>query len=61
MLFTTRRLNLIKSVLTVIAIYHMLSLELPSWVLKAITKIFWSVLWRGHKESDGYHFLVAWE
>lgn len=60
-MFTTGRLSLIKTVLTTIVIYHMLSLDLPPWVFKSITKICHSFFWRGSEEAKGGHCLVSWE
>lgn len=44
--YTTGRLSLINSVLTAITIYHMLSLELPPWLFKTITKLCPCFFWR---------------
>jgi hypothetical protein len=54
------RLILIKSVLTAIAVYHILSLDLPPWVLDCINKICRSFFWHGSKEARGGQCLVAW-
>lgn len=35
-------------------------LEFPKWVIKAINKIRRAFMWRGHKEVNGGHCLVAW-
>ena len=51
--YTTGRLSLIKSVLTAITIYHMLSLELPPWLFKTVTKLCPRFFWRGGEEAKG--------
>jgi hypothetical protein len=37
-----------------------MAMDLPLWALKAIDKIRSNFLWRGQKEADGGHCLVAW-
>lgn len=54
------RVVLINSVMTATAIYHMLSMDLPPWVLSTIDKIRRSFLWRGTGEAKAGHCKVAW-
>jgi hypothetical protein len=55
------RLILVKSVLSAMAIYHMLSMDLPTWVLKCIDKICRPFFWHGTDDAEGGHCLVAWK
>ena len=41
-------------------IYMATALDLPQWFLKAVDKIHRSFLWRGRKEANGGHCLIAW-
>lgn len=47
------RVTLIKAVLTAIPIYHLIALQYPKWVIKAIDKIRRGFLWKGHKDIQG--------
>jgi hypothetical protein len=60
MLTPAGRLTLVKSVLTAIPIYHLITLQCPKWVFKAIDKIRRSFLWKGRKEIKGGHCVVGW-
>jgi len=53
--------TLIRSVLTAIPIYQLIALEFPKWVIKAVGKIRRAFLWKGRKEANGGHCIVAWE
>jgi hypothetical protein len=37
-----------------------MAIELPPWAIKAIDKIRRAFLWRGRKEANGGHHLIAW-
>jgi hypothetical protein len=54
------RLILIKTTLQAIPIYVSISLQLPSWVHKALQKIFKAFLWTGTDMISGDKCLVAW-
>ena len=53
--------TLIRSVLTAIPIYQLIALEFPKWAIKAIEKIGRVFLWKGSKEANGGHCIVAWD
>jgi hypothetical protein len=54
------RLIQVQYVLTGILIYVAMASDLPPWALKAIDKIRRAFLWRGQKEANGGHCLIAW-
>ena len=54
------RATYVQSVLTSVLIYFATALELPPWCLKAVDKIRRNFLWRGRKETNGGHCLIAW-
>ena len=54
------RLILVQSVLSAIAIFHLLSLEPPACVFKAIDKISRAFLWKGTEVVEGGKCLVNW-
>ena len=45
---------------TGILIYVVMAIDLPPWALKAIDKIRRSFLWKGRREANGGHCVVAW-
>jgi hypothetical protein len=55
------RATLVKSVLMAIPIYHIISIQCPKWVIKAIDKIRRVFLWKGRKDIKGGHCLVGWQ
>jgi hypothetical protein len=55
-----RQATTVQFVLTTIVIYHAMALDLPKWALRAIDKIRRCFLWRGCKEANDGHYLVAW-
>lgn len=54
------RVALAKSVLTAIPIHHLIVLQCPKWVYKAINKIIRGFVWKGRREVQGGHCLVGW-
>jgi hypothetical protein len=44
---------LVKAVLTAIPIHHLMVLQCPKWVLKAIDKIRRDFLWKGRRDIRG--------
>lgn len=54
------RAILVQHVLTAMLIYVATAMDLPPWCLKAIDKIRRNFLWRGRKEANGGHCLIAW-
>jgi len=50
----------VQFVLTGILIYVIMAIDLPPWALKAIDKIRRSFLWKGRREVNGGHCMVAW-
>jgi hypothetical protein len=55
------RLILVQSVLSAITIFHLLSLDPPPWVFKAIDKIRRAFLWKGTEVVAGGKCLVNWQ
>lgn len=54
------RVALVKVVLTAIPIHHLIVMQCPKWVLKAIEKIMRGFIWKGRKDVQGGHCLVGW-
>ena len=50
----------VQFVLTSMVVYQLMATDLPTWALKAIDKIRRGFLWRGRKEAQGGHCLIAW-
>jgi len=50
----------VQHVLTAMLVYLAMAIELPPWAIKAIDKIRRAFLWRGRKEANGGHCLIAW-
>ena len=55
------RLGLVASVPMMISVYHMLSLDLPTWVIKIINKVCRQFFWKGAEDARGGSFKFAWE
>ena len=60
MMHLAGRATLASAMFTPIPIYQLISLEFSKWVVKAIDKIQRTFLWKGCKEVNGGHCLVAW-
>ena len=54
------RLILVQTVLSAMAIFHLMSLNPPPWFFKAVDKICRAFLWKGTEMVSGGHCLVAW-
>ena len=50
----------VQSMLTTTLVYSATALDLPPWCLKAMDKLRRNFLWRGRKEANGGHCLIAW-
>ncbi|KAM0873929.1 hypothetical protein ACQ4PT_037735 [Festuca glaucescens] len=55
------RLELVRTTLSAISIFVMMSLDIPIKTLIAIEKIIRGFLWKGRKDVKGGHCLVAWD
>ena len=51
---------LVQTVLSAMAIFHLMSLNPPPWFFKAVDKICRAFLWKGTETVSGGHCLVAW-
>jgi hypothetical protein len=54
------RATLVKFVLTAVPIYHLIALQCPKWVVKAIDKVWRGFLWKGRTDIKGGHCAVGW-
>ena len=55
------RLELVKTTLSAVPTFAMMSLDLPAKTLVAIEKIIRGFLWKGRKNVQGGHCRVAWD
>jgi hypothetical protein len=55
------RLELVRSTLSAMPIFSMMSLDIPVKTILAIEKIIRGFLWKGRKDVKGGHCLVAWD
>jgi hypothetical protein len=51
---------LVQHVLTSMTVYMAMAVDIPQWGLDAIDRLRKGFLWRGQKEVNGGHCLVAW-
>jgi hypothetical protein len=61
MLTDRGRLILVKTVLLMLYVYHMLSLDLPPWVIKTINKMCRRFSWKRAENTRGGNGKVAWD
>jgi len=54
------RVVMVQHVLTAMMVYLAMAIDLPPWAIKAIDKIRRAFIWRGRKEANGGHCLIAW-
>jgi hypothetical protein len=50
----------VQFVMTAKITYAAIALDLPLWAIKVIEKILRGFLWKGRKEANGGHCLLAW-
>jgi hypothetical protein len=55
------RTILVQTTLSLIHVHAMMSLYISPKVLEALRKICRAFLWKGRQETNGGHFLVAWD
>jgi hypothetical protein len=61
MLNRAGRLELVRSTLAAIPIFALMSLDVQAEILLAIEKILRGFLWKGRRDANGGHCLVAWD
>jgi hypothetical protein len=55
------RTILVQTTLSAMVVHALMSLDVPPETLQAFTKVCRAFLWKGRREVNGGHFLVAWE
>jgi hypothetical protein len=60
LMYHSERLVLIKMTLSSVPVYTSISIELPPWLIKALTKIMKAFLWSGADQVQSGKCLVAW-
>jgi mannosylglycoprotein endo-beta-mannosidase len=54
------RMVQVQFVLTGMLIYMLMAVDLPAWAIKAVDKIKRGFLWKGRRNAQGGHCIIAW-